>query len=47
MAKQHGTPKRKTACWMDYKTMTYYERDLRNGRLIYVKKFPREDSNAN
>lgn len=38
---QRYVPKRKLASWMDYKTMTYYERDLRNGKIVYVRKFPK------
>lgn len=45
MRKQQHVPKRKIASWMDYKTMTYYERDIRNGRIIYVRKFPKVSDN--
>jgi hypothetical protein len=41
MKKQQYVPKNRLAQWMDYKTMTYYERDLRTGKIVYVRKFPK------
>jgi hypothetical protein len=41
---QRYVPKNRLACWMDYKNMVYYERDLRNGRIMYIRKFPKENN---
>lgn len=38
------TPKRKIAKWFDKKTNTYYERDIRNGKMLYVRKFAKGES---
>lgn len=45
MKKQQNVPKNRLACWFDNKTNTYYERDLRNGRLVYIRKFPKVSGN--
>ncbi len=34
---------RNIAKWFDNNTNTYYERDLKTGKIIYVRKFTRED----
>lgn len=38
---QRYVPKNRLACWFDDKTNTYFERDLRNGKIVYTRKFPK------
>lgn len=36
---KNHVPKNRLAAWYDHKSNTYYERDLRTGKMIYVRKF--------